>query len=370
LPDFIVTAVIALIVLVVALALYLRWQASIQPAPYDKMFEVRESERLRVKREPDGWRVISNDGARPAAIRTGIALDALDTRHELAQVDGGYRAAGEIHPHQRYFFEIELHDGQTIRTAERILPLQGAVNFRDLGGYATADGRRVAWGKIYRADALNHLSEDDLALLGALGIKLVCDFRRYPEVEQAPDKLSDSITYQHMPVFPQDPIGRARALLLRHRYDPLFKQLYRTHIIDAGAPVMGALLRKAADPDNLPMVIHCTGGKDRTGVASALLLHICGVPRETIVRDYSLTNLSIERMLAVIRKAFATRRPTLGFKVEQTYPLLSARPELIEAAFAHIEAAYGSVDAYLRDAAGLKDGEMEAIRRNMVVRDA
>src|SRR5215217_5192232 len=118
LPSLIVIILLVVLGMVAALALYLRWQGSIKPAPYDVMFEVRESEALRVKREPDGWRVIADDGAVPAALRTGTTPDALDTRHELVPVDGGYRAASEIHPHQRYFFEIELHDGQTIRTAE------------------------------------------------------------------------------------------------------------------------------------------------------------------------------------------------------------------------------------------------------------
>jgi protein-tyrosine phosphatase len=366
LPNLILLALLIFLALITVLALYLRWQASIKPAPYDVMFEVRDSEALRVKRDSGGWRVMSTNSAKPVSLRTGIDPRTLATRHDLTPIEHGYAAAADLHPHKRYFFEIELDDGQTIRTAERILPLQGAVNFRDLGGYMTTDGRRVAWGKVYRSDALNHLTENDRAILSELGIKLVCDLRSYPEVEQGPDRLTESITYRHMPIFAQDPLGRARALLMRHRYDAMFKWVYRAHIIDTGAPVLGALLKLAANPDNLPLVIHCMGGKDRTGVASALFLHICGVPRDTIVRDYSLTNLSIERILAVIREAFATRRPTLGFKVEQTYPLLSARPELIETAFAHIEATYGSVDAYLRRAAGLTDDDMAAIRRNLL----
>jgi protein-tyrosine phosphatase len=294
------------LVLILGAVAYLGWQATIKPADYDVMFEVREDE------------------------------------------------AGD----------------RAIQGGKRIVRLEGAINFRDLGGYETLAGKRVAWGRVYRADDLSWLTEKDDKTLQDLGIKLFCDLRSHPEVAERPDRVPEGIAYRHLPVFAKDPIGRLRGLLLRHRLDSLFKQFYRDSIVDEGAPALGTLLKLVADPDNLPLVFHCTSGKDRTGVAAALLLHICGIPRETIVMDYSLTNLSIEKFLSGLRERFGATRLPPGMRLEQYYPLLSARPELIEQAFAHIEAKYGSVDQYLRGPVGLDERDIETIRRNLLNSDS
>jgi protein-tyrosine phosphatase len=293
------------ILLFLGLAAYLVWQARIEPAPYEVMFEVLPQQ-------------------------------------------------GECHS-----ADCQAH--------ERILALEGAINFRDLGGYRTRDGNCLACGKIYRAGALNRLTDGDLELLQALGIRLICDLRSFPEVNAQPDRLPARAAYLHLPVFGRDPIGRWRVLFQRHRLDLLFEQLYSRSIIENGAPVLGDLLRLAADPANLPLVFHCTSGKDRTGLAAALLLHMCGVPRPTIVADYTLTNTSIDRFMAEIREAFAWVPALPGFRLEQLYPLFSARAELIERAFAYIEARYGSVDGYLLGPVRLKDAEIAAIRSNLVI---
>jgi protein-tyrosine phosphatase len=293
-----------LMLVFLGLAAYLVWQATIKPAPYDEMFEV-----LPLQGEC-------------------LSSDCLS------------------HP--------------------RVLALEGAFNFRDLGGYRTQDGNCLACGKIYRAGALNRLTDGDLDMLGELGIRLFCDLRSFPEVNAQPDRLPASAAYLHLPIFSHDPIGRWRVLFQRHRLDLLFEQFYSRSIIDHGAPVLGDLLRLAAEPENLPLVFHCTSGKDRTGLAAALLLHLCGVPHLTIVADYTLTNHSIDRFLAEIRLAFAWVPNLPGFSLEQLYPLFSARAELIERAFNHIEDRYGSVDAYLRGPVGLKEAEIAAIRSNLL----
>jgi protein-tyrosine phosphatase len=300
-----VQSLLVLILLFLGLAVYLIWQARIEPASYEEMFEVLPQQ-------------------------------------------------GECHP-------AECQPG------ERILALEGATNFRDLGGYRTHAGNCLACGKIYRAGALNRLTDEDLDRLQALGIRLFCDLRSFPEVNAQPDRLPAQARYLHLPVFGRDPIGRWRVLFQRHRLDLLFEQLYSRSIIDQGAPVLGDLLRLAADPANLPLVFHCTSGKDRTGLAAALLLHICGVPRPTIVADYTLTNHSIDRFMAEIREAFAWVPALPGFRLEQLYPLFSARAELIERAFAHIETRYGSLDAYLLGPVGLREAEIAAIRGNLLV---
>ncbi len=248
----------------------------------------------------------------------------------------------------------------------RFWELEGALNFRDLGGYQTRDGRCLAYGRVYRSGSLDRLTDADLAQLEAAGVRMVCDLRSYAEARGQPDRLPSGASYQHLPVYGRDPIGRWRAIFQRHRLDQIFQRLYSKTIIDQGAAVTGGLLRLVADPDNLPLVFHCTRGKDRTGVAAALILHICGVPRQTIVADYTLTNNSNNQFIANIQAAFASVPKMPGFSIEQFYPLLSARPELIERALAHIERTYGSLDDYLLGPVGLTVMELEAIRRNLL----
>lgn len=292
-----------LVALALGIAAYLRWQASIAPEPYDIMFAVAP---------------------------------------------------------------IRPQDEPAVRAAERVPPLEGALNFRDLGGYATANGRRVTWGKVYRSGELNGLTGRDLRLLHERGVKLICDLRSYPELDRHPEQVPAGIAYQHIPVFARDPVGGMHALFMRHRLDAIMRRLYHKSIIDDGAPALGCVLRLTADPANLPMVLHCTTGKDRTGVACALLLHVCGVPRDMIVVDYSLTNLAAERILAGIHATMHATIAPPGVRLEQLYPLLSARPEVIERAFAYIETKYGSVDAYLRGPVGLTVEDIAGIRRHML----
>jgi protein-tyrosine phosphatase len=290
----------------------------------------------------------------------------LGAPHPVGPTTDGYRAIPGHLPNYRAFFQIGLADGRSVQTAERILPLEGPANFRDLGGYPAANGQRVAWGRVYRSDELHVLTPGDEAFLRDLGIRLICDLRSHAEVARRPDRVPRGIAYVHIPVYAREPFGQARVVLSRHRLDALLDRLYRAAIIDRGAAALGQALRMAADPANLPLVFHCTGGKDRAGVISALLLHICGVPRATIVADYSLTNLAAGRFLASIREAVRGSRPVPGFRVEQLYPLLSARPALIERALAIVDERYGSLDAYLRGPAELSMGEIEAIRRSLL----
>ena len=247
----------------------------------------------------------------------------------------------------------------------RIVSLSGAANFRDIGGYSTRDGQSVAWDKIYRSDDLSNLTDADFATLNDLNIRLFCDLRSPGEIRRHPNRLPENGFTRHIPIFTNDPVN-VGILFIRHRLDRIFKWHYRAMIIDQGASAIGEILKLATDPANLPLVIHCTSGKDRTGIVVALLLHICGVPRATIVSDYTLTNRTIEHFLAVYRAAVHRYPLARILKIEQLYPILSARAELIDHALDHIDATYGSMDDYLRGPVGLTDEDRAAIRSNLL----
>lgn len=252
---------------------------------------------------------------------------------------------------------------------ERILELEGAVNFRDIGGYLTADGRRVRTGLVYRSGTLTHLTSTDLEKLSQLGIKLVCDLRSEEETQTEPDKLLDGIEYLHLPLDADTRAERRRRLraLLFNRRElvRMMPAFYTQVMIDRNAKLYGTILKRLADPANLPTVIHCTAGKDRTGVGAALLLSLLGVPEEVIIADYSLSNLYYDNFYRYGQQ-MVRRVAWLGIRAEAIQPLLIADPNNIRLTLAHIRDQHGGIENYLRTAAGLDDETIQKLRDNLL----
>jgi protein-tyrosine phosphatase len=245
---------------------------------------------------------------------------------------------------------------------QRIIPLEGADNLRDLGGYTTADGRRVRWGRLYRAGRLDALTQEDITTLAEMNITTVCDFRTAEERQAMPDRLPPAAEHKIMPVFEEDPVQRWRVLVNRHRLLDLFAEVYTGPILEGGAETYGELIRLAAAEENLPLLFHCTAGKDRTGVAAALILLVLGVDRATVINDYLLTNHTADVLIAEVAHQLGARN-VRGVTVEQIYPLLAAAPALIEAALAHIDEHYGGAEGYLRQRAGVSAETLDRLRQ-------
>ena len=265
----------------------------------------------------------------------------------------------------RPYFLLEL-DGHRHIIAERTLPLTGESNFRDVGGYRTADGHTVRWGRVYRAGSLAELTEADVAYLGRLGLRLSCDLRSPAEMENHPDRLPPGAVARSTPIAAE--VGRLRRLVtlfrLRHRIQKMLQQVY-VIMLDQNGPLLAGVLRVAADPANLPLVVHCTAGKDRTGLVVALLLLSLGVPRETVIADYTLSNRAFgvlaERMRPELEMLYA-----FGFSEERLRPFLLAEAPTLDGALAHLQRRYGSVAAYLRRA-GLTDEELGKLRETLLM---
>lgn len=250
---------------------------------------------------------------------------------------------------------------------DRIVKLDSVPNLRDIGGYKTRDGRRVRWGQVYRSGTLSYVTPQDMEALAALGIKLVCDLRSAEEIAQDPDRTPPGAEYAHLPlVAPSESMARLRALLFNKRKLPLMLvETYTRVMIDGNAALYGGILRRLAEPDNLPALIHCTAGKDRTGIASALLLLALGVPEDVIVADYTLSNLYYDSYLAYITEAIKPIR-WLRVKPEDLKPLLLADARSMQAALDHLRAQYGSVEVYLRRAAGVDEEIIARLQANLL----
>ena len=179
---------------------------------------------------------------------------------------------------------------------DRRLPLQGASNFRDLGGYPGAGGRPLRWRRLFRSDHLAQLSEADRATLAALGLSRSLDFRGVDERAATPYELP-GVTQHALSIEPtvvqrlKDLVEAGESLdaALAQR---LMQELYRALVNDQAhrfAELFEHLLQADA-----PLVFHCTAGKDRTGLATALVLSALGGPRETIMSDYLLSNTTLD----------------------------------------------------------------------------
>jgi protein-tyrosine phosphatase len=274
----------------------------------------------------------------------------------------------------RIYFHLKPASGATRVVSIRRLPLEGAKNFRDLGGYRTSDGHYVRWGLVYRSNQLVNLTARDFEYLNSLGIRLVCDVRSDGERARAPDHWAgDAPEFFSVPIGSNliatptaDDLKRRVATINSETKDSVRAYDYAVEYAGQYAKI----LRRIAAGD-LPTVEHCTAGKDRTGVFSAILLTALGVSRDTVVQDYMLSNQyllapdTIESTTADLQRAFGLAEPP---DISTVKTIMTARPETLEATLDKITKTYGSFDTYLRHALELSDSDMALLRQRLLER--
>ncbi|MDL2228634.1 tyrosine-protein phosphatase [Treponema sp. OttesenSCG-928-L16] len=232
---------------------------------------------------------------------------------------------------------------------ERIVPVEGAYNIRDLGAYEAAGGRRVKWGMVYRAGDLYSLTDRDTGLLARRGIKTIVDFRTEEERELAPDRAIDSVEKTiYLPIDAGNMIVY-ESLTEESQTEELMRSLYRI-FPEQETEQYRIFMSILSDPANAPLLFHCSAGKDRTGFAAAILLAALGVDRETIYADYLLSAEYLEGKYRRITR-----------KAPQLAPLMTVKREYLEAAFETMERMGGSIDAYLTDRLGADIGLLRSL---------
>jgi protein-tyrosine phosphatase len=220
---------------------------------------------------------------------------------------------------------------------ERVISLEGAVNFRDLGGYATTDGRHTRWRVLFRADGLSELSPTDFAVMRDLGIRTVVDLRSGYEVEQSRfDLAAHPVAFHHFPFIDELPDVETW-----DRQPGLLGAQYKEMLVDAVPQIIGALEVLTA-PEAQPAVFHCTAGKDRTGLLSALVLSLLGVPEETVVADYALSGGAMERLRAKLILKYPDGKEAIT-SIDEVF---SADPANMVELFRYLRERFGSVDGY------------------------
>lgn len=269
--------------------------------------------------------------------------------------------------------------------------LTGTSNFRDVGGYLTADGKRVRKGVLYRSDQLANLSRNDLATLSDLGLSRVYDLRSDEERDARPNRLPNGVpasdstgSASERAVRPTRVVAEnsVEVVNLSVYYPPLDREVSRRKIVDGEVEEgefhrllveqnrafvtdyreqWATVIKGLTEADSLPSLIHCAEGKDRTGFAVAMVLLAVGVPEETVIEDYLLSNQFLNQRASTLSRLAAVGS---GFRVpaSEVRPLLEVRREYLEAGLMTIKEIYGSNEAYLRDGLQIDEATLTELK--------
>ncbi|MFT4077087.1 MAG: tyrosine-protein phosphatase [Asticcacaulis sp.] len=261
---------------------------------------------------------------------------------------------------------------QAVTTADghiRVLAVAGGNNFRDIGGYATADGHHVKWGTLYRSASLGQVTPEGFAYLKSLGIKTEIDFRSTDERQTDPniwpadmgvttyaeDYSNPSSAFAAL-MSPDVTADKARTMMSSFyaqapfQFASQYKRMFR-QIIDG----------------NTPLVYHCTAGKDRTGVATALILTVLGVSRETATEDYLLSNQYYKPVMpqpgsqASAQMAFFMKLPPDVVKA-----MMGVDAQYLNSAFNAIDQREGGMARYVHEDLGLTDADVALLKRRLL----
>ncbi len=236
----------------------------------------------------------------------------------------------------------------------RLVEGTGVFNLRHTGGYPTSDGRVTKPFQLLRSASLHTLDEKGQQILLDLGLRHVVDLRHDHETAHSPNVFKDhgTVSYHNVSLFAglapdRLPIGAI----------PTLTEMYLELLQVSSSQLVQAVLPLTTGE---PVLVHCTAGKDRTGMVVALLLDLLGVDRETIVQDYALTDTYLEPMRPSLRE----NASKYGLDMVQYEHMISCQPEYIEAMLDHLHEEYGGAEAYLLQA-GMTPEQLEAIRTNL-----
>ena len=270
-------------------------------------------------------------------------------------------------------------DGAKSDAPARSIPLEGQPNFRDLGGYQTADGQTVKWRQLFRSGELGQLSDADVDQLADLELRTLVNFLPPEEIEkQGADRLPDGVNEVASPISGERAARltmEVQAAISSGEFDkvpPEMNPEFHRLLLEEGKPQYAQLLRSAADPEQRPLVFHCSHGVHRTGTATAILLSALGVPWETIREDYLRTNplraeqnkATLEKIRTKVAEARGVAPESLDMSNVEAFYILEG--SYIDGALEEAKKRYGSMDGYIRDGLGLSEEEIKALRASLL----
>jgi protein-tyrosine phosphatase len=239
----------------------------------------------------------------------------------------------------------------------RLIALEGCFNFRDLGGYPTADGRTVRWRRLFRSDGLHHLTPADVRhLCDDLKLRHVIDLRSTSEIESdgRGDLAREAVRFHHLPLFDRAVRAGADESSARTLVDRYFL------LAEFAREPIARVVTLVAEADG-PAVYHCAAGKDRTGVVSAILLGLLGVRDDVIVADYTASRQNLDAIIARLMASEGYQTMLAALPPDTMH----AEPETMIALLEKVRARYGSIADYVR-AAGVGDDTLRRLEGSLL----
>lgn len=244
--------------------------------------------------------------------------------------------------------------------------MEAINNFRDFGGYRTRNGTCLKKGLLYRSGDLSRATNADLDHLSSLGIKTVCDLRSEGERQRQPDRIPEAKPFTLFNI-PMRPIVDYHARSLRRLFSLMFGRERHTDYIAESykayreyatsyLPQLKALFQRISHPENLPVLIHCSAGKDRTGVVSSLIQLVLGVSVETVMDDYLKTNGLLDTYIEQVYRQLS-KLAYFGVPWKMYTPLFDARSEYLNAALMQVKEEFGAIDEWFRRGLGFSEKE-------------
>ncbi len=288
----------------------------------------------------------------PWSLYTGSSVDDIDQSKPILESNKAGSYTLHVNDSTRSYFKL-ISPYSTLVFAERLLPMEGGYNFRDLGGLQNKDGKIIKWGKLFRSDDLNNLTNADLNYLSSIPLTTIVDFRSTQEIDMAPDLLPRSVTNDfELSISPGNLMdGNNFITYSSDQVDTLMMQLNVLLVADslsiAQYKKFFELLQEQKD---LPLLYHCSAGKDRTGMATALILFALGVDQTIIMNDYLSSNVYLSGKYS----QYVDKYPNLKAFFE-------VKKEFLKAGIDYVIKEHGSVENYLTQVLNVDLNKMKDI---------
>lgn len=288
----------------------------------------------------------------PWRLYYGHTVDSIDYSKVLLTGSGSGVFPLYIDTTSRSYFSLITKNSKTI-FAERRLPMAGGYNFRDLGGYRTKDNRFVKWGKLFRSDELSNLTPSDVVYLNSIPITTVIDFRTPAEAKKCQDKLPPSVRFTYpLTISPGNLSNEGiQANLLKKDISAQMELMNKSLVTDLNCiKAYRKFFNILQNGLSAPALFHCTAGKDRTGMPTALLLYALGVDRNTIIYDYMLSKEYVYDKYA----SFVAKYP-------RAKNLFTVKSSYLKSGLEEIENVYESIENYLITVLGVNIEKLQRI---------
>ena len=292
----------------------------------------------------------------------------FETAYAAAYKEAMIKAnAGPLSPDGTPLYDFKNKDNliycDESQLGKRLIQLENSINIRDIGGYTGLDGRTVKWGRIIRSEELAHLSDKDVCYFKDLGLKHAFDFRNKSKALKQVDRLPKATEYHLLPIFDSLDFGIGQIDFTQPgTVDEFMRSIYKTQT-EERAQCFAEVLKYLTLPCELPILYHCTNGKDRTGFMTFLILSLLGVDEDKIISDYTLTNLTFDESFGLLGDNMSEE---LGIENHHLWEFYGVKPDWLRISINYIKENFGSVENYLLSETDLTAQDFAKIRENLL----